>query len=32
MGKFEKAIVINWLGRNVSKLLLSRDIFELDIT
>jgi hypothetical protein len=32
MAKFEKAIIIDWVGKNVSKLLLSQDIFELDIT
>jgi hypothetical protein len=32
MAKFEKAIIIGWLGKNISFLLLSQDIPELDIT
>ncbi len=31
MTKLEEAIIIDWLGENVSKLLLSRDIFQFDI-
>jgi hypothetical protein len=32
MTKLEEAIIINWLGENVSKLLLSQDILQLDIS
>ena len=31
MMKLEEANIINWLGEDVIKLLLSQDIFQFDI-